>query len=161
MGRNLATDRIKSGNILGGSWVLPKIVKNGLDYEIGIANQCSYNEDFRVQGAEVIGFLGPIAYDSLGYSCQITMGIFVPRKGATTAGGDSLEDLIREFLPTRSDIINKGYLEEVDIQFFDIKDTTDVLHEFRGCVLATNSLQINPNQYAVANLSFFSVERAK
>lgn len=152
--------RIPSGQILGGSWVQVKFVKPSNEDLISLAREVSYNEDFRVQPAEVIGFLGPIAYDSLGYQCQFTIGLLVPRPGAVDISGRKIGTVLQEYFPTRSQILDNGFMPEIDINFYDYKDTSDLLNEFRGAVLATNSMQVQPNQYAVRNATFFTVERS-
>lgn len=153
--------RVPSGSILGGSWVLVKFVTTSDEDVIGLANNVQYNEDFRVQPAEVIGFLGPISYDSLGYQCQITIGLLVPRPNAKDVSGTPIGTILNKYFPRRSQIIQDGKLSEIDIHFYDIADTSDTLNEFVGCVLATNNLNITPNAYAVRNATFFSVEKTR
>lgn len=153
-------ERIPSGQLLGGSWVQAKFVKPDSEDLMSLARELSYNEDFRVQPADVIGFLGAIAYDSLGYQCQFTVGLLVPRPNAQDVSGRPVASILKRYFPTRSQIIEDGSLEEIDIQLYDVKDTSDVLHEFRGCVLNTNSMQVQPNQFAVTNATFFCVERS-
>jgi len=155
------SQRVPSGSILGGSWVLIKFVTTTDEDVIGLANQVQYTEDFKVQPAEVIGFLGPISYDSLGYSCQLTIGLLAPRPNAKDVSGTPIGTILNKYFPRRSNIINDGKLTEIDIHFYDQADTSDTLNEFVGCVLATNNLTINPNQYAVRNATFFSVERTR
>jgi len=130
--------------IAGGAWVGVKV--NG--ELVALASGCGYNEDFQVQPANVINFLGPISYDSQGYSCTLTIDLLVAR--------DKQE--ILQLIPTRSQVKRDGKMPENIIEFVDTADNK-VLNAFVGSILSTNSANIQPNTYVTANLQFFSTER--
>jgi hypothetical protein len=158
-------DRIPSGVLGGGAWMLVAITRldpttnppaPGPEIELSICSEFSYDEDFHVNPAEVIGYLGPIAYDSQGYTCQITMSLYVKRPSSKNLTLP-WEDIARIF-PIRDDILLDGALAENILRVYDIA-TGDILNEFIGCVLSTNGVQIRPNSYITRNARFFSVER--
>lgn len=62
--------------IAGGAWV--QIAVNGS--VVGLVTQASYDEDWGVQPANVLNYHGPVDYDSQGYSCNITLGTYVPER---------------------------------------------------------------------------------
>lgn len=152
-------ERVPAGQLLGGAWVSVKFLKPDAEDLMSLAREVSYNEDFRVQPADVIGFLGAIAYDSTGYQCQFTIGLLVPRPDARDISGRPIARTLKKYFPSRSQIIADGYLPEIDIQLSDVRDSSEILNQFEGCVLNTNSMQVQPNQYAVSNATFFCVER--
>jgi len=157
-------DRIPSGVLGGGAWMLVSIIRidpisnaQGVELDLSICSEFTYDEDFHVNPAEVIGFLGPIAYDSQGYSCQLSMGLYVRRPGSTNT---TLPwDDINALFPLREDIILDGALAENIIRVYDI-GSGQILNEFIGCVLSTNGVQIRPNSYITRNARYFAVQRS-
>jgi len=153
--------RIPSGTLGGGAWMLVVIQRNlpgESAIDLSICSEISYDEDFHVTPAEVIGFLGPITYDSQGYTCQLTMGLYVKRPSSFDITLP-WKDIARIF-PIRSDILADGYLVENTITIVDIAATGgDPLSEFVGCVLSTNGVQVRPNSYITRNARFYAVER--
>jgi hypothetical protein len=130
--------------IAGGAWVGVKV--NGK--LVAMASGASYNEDFQVQPANVINHLGPISYDSQGYSCTLTLDLLVAR--------DKQEVL--DLIPTRSQVKKDGKMPENIVEFVDTADNK-VINAFEGVVLNTDSKSIQPNTYVTANLAFSSTER--
>lgn len=131
-------------SIKGGAWVGVKV--NG-DL-VALASGCSYNEDFQVQPANVINYLGPISYDSQGYSCTLTVDLLVAR--------DKQE--ILDLIPTRAQVKRDGKMPENTVEFVDTADNT-VVNAFKGVVLNSDSATIQPNTYVTANLQYSSAER--
>lgn len=130
--------------IAGGAWVGIKI--DGI--LVALAAGCSYNEDFQVQPANVINHLGPISYDSQGYSCNITIDLLVARD----------KQNILQVVPTRSDVARDGKMPENTVEFVDTADQK-VLNSFSGVVLSTDASTIAPNTYVTANLAYLAMER--
>jgi len=156
----VAGDRIPSGTLGGGAWHLVVITpSNGTtDIKLGICSDFSYDEDFQVNPAEVIGYLGPIAYDSQGYSCRISLGTYVQRASDRTAlPGGSIGD-VNILFPRRQDIIRTGKLTDNEITLVDIFDGS-ILNNFVGCILATNGVQVRPNSYITRQATYLATER--
>ena len=130
--------------IAGGAWIGLKIDGK----LIAMVSNASYDEDFQVQGANVINYLGPISYDSQGYQCTINIGTLV------LIDKSNLKDL----LPTRSDIQKDGKMPEHTMTFVETS-TGQVFNSFSGVMLASDNLSVQPNQYVTSNLRFFAVER--
>lgn len=130
--------------IAGGAWVGIKVNGN----LIALASGCSYNEDFQVQPANVINNLGPISYDSQGYTCTLTIDILVAR--------DKQE--ILQLIPVRSQVKKDGKMPENTVEFIDTADSV-IINSFAGVVLNTDSVNVQPNTYVTGNLQFSAVER--
>jgi hypothetical protein len=146
--------------ISGGAWV--KILADG--NQIGLANGASYDEDWAVNPAAVIGYLGPIDYDSQGYTCSINMQTFVPEAIAQNEGGRTLPDggntSLTDLFPTRSEIqAQGGKPRQIDDLIFANILTGEIVAAFRNVMLASNGVQISPNSYITANVRFVAVER--
>ena len=130
--------------INGGSWVGVKV--NG-DL-VALASGASYNEDFQVQPANVINHLGPISYDSQGYSCTLTIDLLIAR--------DKQEVL--DLIPKRSKVQRDGKMPENTVEFVDTSDNV-VLESFSGVILNSDSMTVQPNTYVTGNLNFSAVQR--
>lgn len=129
---------------------------------VGLATGASYDEDWSVNPANVLGFLGPIDYDSQGYSCSLNLSTFrpmVPGGGPWPDGGTIA---LHDFLPTRQDVqASFGKPGEFDVmQFLNIA-TGEVANRFRRVMLASNGTQISPNSYITANMRLLAVERVQ
>jgi len=147
--------------IAGGAFV--KIVADS--DTIGLASGVSYDEDWAVNPANVIGHLGPIAFDSQGYSCSITMQSFLPVDLAQNAGGrqnlpGKTDTVITDLLPTRQEIQDAGGKpREIDtLQFIDIL-TGVILSQFKDVSIASNGVQVSPNSYITMNIRMVAIER--
>jgi hypothetical protein len=146
--------------IAGGAWV--KILADG--QPIGLATGVSYDEDWAVNPANVIGFLGPIDYDSQGYSCSISMQAFIPEKIAQNPGGRTLPDgsitTISDLIPTRTEIQNQGGKPRQldDLSLVNVSNG-EVLASFRNVMIASNGVQVTPNSYVTSNVRMLAVER--
>jgi len=156
-------DRIPSGVLGGGAWMLVSLTKMvagtstpEFTVDLSIASELTYDEDYHVNPAEVIGFLGPIAYDSQGYTCQLSMTLYVKRPSSadTTLPWDDIEKIF----PLREQIIQDGALAENELRIYDIA-TFDILNAFEGCVLSTNGVQLRPNSYITRNARYYAVQR--
>jgi len=144
--------------IAGGAFV--KIVAD--NNTIGLASGVSYDEDWAVNPANVIGHLGPIAFDSQGYSCSITMQSFLPVDLQQNAGGRSLpgetDTVITDLLPTRQEIQDAGGKpREIEtLQFIDILSGV-ILSQFKDVSIASNGVQVSPNSYITMNIRMVAI----
>lgn len=146
--------------IAGGAWV--QVLIDG--EPVGLATQASYDEDWQVNPANVLNYLGAIDYDSQGYSCSITMGTFIPENPTPTSAvpwADGGVRTLSSFLVTRSQVQGDGHGKpgEHDLLQFVNTATGEVLASFRKVMLASNGIQISPNSYVTANIRFMAVER--
>jgi len=146
------------GEKLIASGAVCQILINGSP--VGLVTQASYDEDWAINPANVIGYLGPIDYDSQGYSCSITLGTYIPEKPGSGPWPDGGVKALSDLLPTRSEVQgNNGKPGEFDLlQFMNIA-TGDIINQFRNVMIASNGQQISPNSYATANVRLLSVER--
>jgi hypothetical protein len=131
------------------------------DTILGLASNVSYQENYNLQDAVVIGVLGPVSIDPQGYTCEVTVGTFVPAK--LKMDGDiyqsDITEAILEKLPKRADIFatSKGKVFQ-SLEFFD-KDSGKTLARFLGVVLSNQGMTIEGNTYAKANIQFRAVEK--
>ena len=146
--------------IAGGAWVQVLLTIEGVLKSIGLASGCSYDEDWAIQQANVLNRLGPISLDSQGYTCSITLSVFVPEKKLTlyTDGG---EITIEDILPYRDDVQIDGKGKEFDHLVFMNTALNKVLRSFSGVVVASNGEQISPNAYVTENMRFQALKRDK
>lgn len=142
--------------IAGGAWVAIWID----DEAVGLATQASYDEDWGVQPANVLNYHGPVDYDSQGYSCNITLGTFIPEIPGTGPWPDNGVKSLSEFLVTRQEVqSNNGKPGEYGTLKFVNTSTGAVINQFRKVMLASNGVQVSPNSYVTANMRFMAVER--
>ncbi len=141
--------------IAGGSRV--QVLFNG--QPVGLATGASYDEDWAVTPANVLNFLGPIDYDSQGYSCSLNMSTFIPE----IPGGGPFPDgglkALADYLPTRSQVQGTGKPGEIDSVQFVNTSTGEIVNQFRNVMIASNGTQINPNSYISTNVRMMAVER--
>ncbi|RDE12117.1 MAG: hypothetical protein C4K49_10570 [Candidatus Thorarchaeota archaeon] len=149
--------------IAGGAWVQVKVKDtDGKWKAIGLASGCSYDEDWAIQPANVLNHLGPISYDSQGYSCTITINTFVPENpAAISILPDGGEITIKDLLPTRDTVQTDGKGKQFDGLQFVNTATQESLHEFADVIIASNGEQVAPNSYVTANIRMNAVKRTK
>jgi hypothetical protein len=147
--------------IASGAWVQVKIKVDGVLKALGLAQGCSYDEDWGVQPANCLNHLGPISYDSQNYSCNINMSAFVPEKKASLlTSGDGGETTFADLLPTRDDIQVDGKGKVFEQLVFINTATGEVLNQFEQVILASNGTQVSPNSYVTSNMRFQAVKRS-
>jgi hypothetical protein len=113
-----------------------------------------------VNPANVLNYHGPVDYDSQGYSCNITLGTFIPERPGMGPWPDGGVTSLSDYLVTRSEVqSNDGKPGEFDLMQFVNTATGDVINQFRKVMLASNGTQISPNSYVTANMRFMCVER--
>lgn len=147
--------------IAGGAWLQIKVeLDDGKLYSLGLATSASYDEDWGIQPANVIGHLGPVDYDSQNYSCVINIGTLVPEtKDSISLLPDGGEITMNDMIPTRDEIqLNgKGKLFPI-MQFVNIA-TQEIMNQFADVILASNGSNASPNAYITNNMRFNSVKR--
>lgn len=151
--------------IAAGSWCRVEYYDGTNWNPLGLVTDASYNEDFHVTPGKVLGFLGPISYDSQDYSCTINIGAYVPEKpndpnriGA--AEGDALTDL----LITRSQVQLQGKGQTFPaLRFVNTgpeNTTGDVtLALFAYVIVATDNMDVRPSAYVTNKITLYAVER--
>lgn len=144
--------------IAGGAWVQVLVALEGILKSIGLASGCSYDEDWAVQQANVLNHLGPISLDSQGYTCSITLSVFVPEK-TLILYADGGEITIEDLLPYRDDVQFDGKGKEFNQLLFMNTATNKVIRSFSGVVVASNGEQISPNAYITENMRFQAIKR--
>jgi len=158
----MATNNVTTQIIASGANVIMRIGVDSdtPDKHIGLASNVSYTENFQLQKANVIGYLGPVSIDPADYSCEITIGSFVPAKRKMDANDtplDSTEYGIGELIPSRSTALDNG----VKFQYVDFynKKTDVVLAAFSGVVVASAGMDVQGNAYAKSNVQLWALER--
>lgn len=135
-----------SESIAGGAWTQLQV--NG--EIIGLAQGASYSEDFGVQPLETLNHLGPIEYESLGYSCEITIRFLITKSKVD----------FEKIIPKRADIQKQGYIEENRVDF--INTASNAIHNsFRKAVVSRVGETIESNQFITGDITLMAVERIK
>lgn len=148
--------------IAGGAWVQILVdlgAGQGLQ-PLGMANDAGYDEDWGIQAAKVLNYLGPISLDSQDYNCTLRLGTFVPEK-ALTLYADGGEITIEDLLPYRDDVQINGKSREFAQMVFQNTATNVPIRSFSGVVVASNGDQITPNAYVSSNVRLRARKRDK
>ena len=146
-------------DIAGGAWVKIYIKDeedpNKKEEEFGLATKLSFNEDYNPQELDVLGHLGPMQYDSMGYRCEIEIGLFNPKD----------RGIIDTYVPSRAELQTSGKLKKYIIRVEQTGGATGEakknLLKFRGVIFARHSWDISPNARIEGNLSLLAMERIK
>jgi hypothetical protein len=149
--------------IAGGAWVQIKVqLDDGKWYPFGMTTSASYDEDFAIQAANVLNYLGPISYDSQGYTCSVTINTYIPESKSTISIlPDGGEVTIAELLPTRDSIQKEGKGKTFKGLTFVNTATQETINEFQDVIIASNSMQASPNAYLTGNMRLNCVKRIK
>lgn len=139
--------------IAGGAWVqvLVDLGEGAGLQALGLANDAGYDEDWGIQAAKVLNYLGPISLDSQDYNCSIRLGAFVPER-TLTLYADNGEITMEDLLPYRDDVQIDGRSREFAQLVFQNTSTNVPIRSFSGVVVASNGDQITPNAYVAANI---------
>jgi len=129
---------------------------------LGLVQNASYNEDFNVVTAQVIGFFGPVSLDSQNYSCNLTLGTYVPlrpREEIVVPYLDGGNTTIQKLLKTRSEIALTG--KGTVIPQIDFVDTQSgvLYNSFNQAVISSNGVTIGAAAYVTANIQLMCIER--
>lgn len=129
---------------------------------VGLVTNYTSNEDFNVVSAQVIGHFGPVSVDSQNYTCNITIGAYVPlrpKDPVVVPYLDGGQTTLAEKIKTRSEIALTGkgtVFSQVD--FFD-RITGNVLDSFNHCVVTSVGRQVGANQYVTQNIQLLAIEK--
>jgi len=148
-----------SRKIAGGAWT--QLLLNG--QPVGLASGATYDEDWGINPAKTLNYLGPLDYNSLDYVCRITIATYVPEIPGSGPWPDGGIKALSDYLPTRSQIQNAGVTKpnEFDILQFINTSTGEEMNRFRSVIIASNGAQIAPGSYITANMSLLAIERMK
>ena len=129
---------------------------------VGMVTNASYNEDFNVVPANVIGFFGAISHDAQNYNCTITLGAYValePKKEITVPYLDGGTTTIAKLLKTRSEIALTG--KGTVISQMDFVDTTGgvIYNSFNQVIITSNGVSITSAAYVTENIQMICIER--
>jgi hypothetical protein len=142
--------------IAGGARV--QVLINGAP--VGLATNASYDEDWGIQGAQVLNYLGPITYDSQNYSCSISLGTYIPEVPGSGPWADGGATALADYLPTRTIVAqDQGQPGMFDTLQFLNTHTGKVINQFRNVMIASNGTQLSPGSYVTANVRLMAVER--
>lgn len=136
--------------------------ENGTREIVGLVQNASYNEDFGVAPANVVGYLGPISHDAQNYSCQITIGNYVPlrpREAVTEPYLDGGETTFAHKLKTRSDIALTGKGTVIPQMDFIDRQSGVIINSFNQVIITNSGTQIGANAYVTSNMQFLAIER--
>lgn len=122
---------------------------------LGLVSQASYNENFQIQKANVLGHLGPISMDPQDYSCEITIGAFAARIPVDVPEGSDTE--IAPWVPSRG----KALDDNAKFPYLDFYDlgTQEVIEAFSGVIVASSGKQIEGGGYVRVNVQLQALER--
>lgn len=127
---------------------------------VGLATNASYDEDWQPTPANVLNYLGPIDWESQGYTCSIVLGTFIPEVPGSGPWPDGGVKAISDFLPTRSQVQQaNGVVNKFALLQFANTTTGAIINQFVNVLLASNGTQITPNSYITANVRFMAVAR--
>lgn len=135
---------------------------DGVSKTLALVQNASYNEDFNVVGAQVLGFFGDVSLDAQGYKCSLTLGSFVPlnpKADITVPFLDGGDITLQKFTKTRQEVAITGKGSVItQIDFVDLAAQT-VYNSFSQCMVTSVSRTINPNQYVTENMQLMCIEK--
>lgn len=145
--------------IAGGAWTAVKA--NGSN--VGLALNASYDEDWNVQPAIVLNHLGPIDYDSQGYSCMVTIGTFFPQTPGNFEDRNTDDQGTVDFvaaLPLRSQVQRHDFKgnETPTLSFVNTSNEVTIA-AFERVILARNGARIRPDSHVTADMQLFAYQR--
>jgi hypothetical protein len=146
--------------VANGAYAQLRLKVAGSMRAIAMVSNVNFDESYQIQPLNVIGHLGPISYDSQGYSCSVSIGTFIPEKNLTVYA-DGGEITIRDILPTRSEVQINGKGAEFELLDIVNKATGQIIAAFSTVILDSNGGQVNPNAYMSSNLRFLAVEKLR
>jgi len=148
--------------IASGAWARVRVREKSGDplKVLGLATDASYNEDFGLQDANVIGHLGAISIDSQSYRCSVQIGTYVPEKKESGGGyADGGDTTLSDLLPTRSDVQLNGKGKTFEYMDFYNSATGEVLNAFNHVIIESDGAKIGANTYVTNNISLRAIER--
>jgi hypothetical protein len=147
--------------ILDGAWTQVRVETEAGIHNLGLALGVSFDEDFRVSGASVLNHLGDVTLDSHGYQCSITMQMFYPNRKIpdTSLFRDGGEITVHDLMATRDAIQSAGQGKKFVRMMFVNTETQEIVEQFQDVIVASQGAQINPNDYARANMRLMAIKR--
>lgn len=129
---------------------------------VGLVQSASYNEDFSVTPALVLGFFGPISLDAQNYNCSITLGAYVPLKPKaeiTVPYLDGGTTTLAQQLKTRSEVALTG--KGTVLSQIDFTDTQGgvIYNSFSQAIITSNGTSIGAAAYVTQNIQLMCIER--
>ena len=136
--------------------------ENGNREIVGLVTNASYNEDFNVVPANVLGFFGPISLDAQNYNCTITLGAYVPLSPRTEIVVPYLDGgttTLAQKLKTRSEIALTG--KGTVLTQLDFTDTQGgvIYNSFNQAIITSNGTNIASAAYVTQNIQLVCIER--
>lgn len=118
---------------------------------IALVSRFQATEDFGVQGATVLGHLGPVSYDPQSYDCNLAMDGFMPfnrvlDKNIQYADGGKIS--VMEYIPTRAQHMDDadGQIKIAYLDFYNRKSKT-ILAAFEGILITNDVITAEGNTY--------------
>ncbi|GHU24783.1 hypothetical protein FACS1894164_12240 [Spirochaetia bacterium] len=132
----------------------------GKSDEVALVTSFDASEDFQVQDATVIGYLGPISIDPQGYTCSITIASLVPILSEQLYDGAN-QHYVHQWLPYREDFMADNGM--IKIPFMDFVDKTNgvVIAAFRGVIVTSAGTQAEGNTYIRSNVQMRALDVPK
>lgn len=147
------------GLIANGKRIRVTLEVNGVIKNIGLAKNASWDDDFKLQATEVMGCLEAVSYDTMGYSCSINLGTFVPNKKIVGKYADGGEITILDFLPNCEDVWKTGLMPEHKILSFVNMSTGEILNQFQDVMVS--SCGATMDGFVTYNVKLVAVKRIK
>jgi hypothetical protein len=138
------------------------VYQNNVKKLLGLVTNASYNEDFNVTEAQVIGFFGPVSLDVQNYRCSITVGAYVPAKPRAADAEpwlDGGEITLSQLIKTRTQIALDGVGTVFDQVDFTDRQSGSLIASFTYVVISSDGAQINPATYVTTNMQMMAIEK--
>lgn len=154
--------------IASGAWVQVRIKKGDGDQTevVGLCTDANFNENFNLQEAAVIGYLGPISIDSQGYRCNIQIGTFIPEAeigegAAQLVAGIVADTTLKGLAATRASVMADGKGRTFAYMDFYNETNKTVIAAFSNVIVSDYGARVSPNAYVTSNMSFLAMERTQ
>jgi hypothetical protein len=150
--------------IASGAWVQVRVKENDGDSPkvIGLCTEVSYDEDFNLQEAHVLGLLGPASIDSQGYRCNINIGVYIPENpDDTTVTPDGGSISMHNLMKTRSEVMLDGKGKTFSYLDFYNKASQKVIEAFSHAVISRAGGRSNATGYLTSNIGLMAIERTR
>jgi hypothetical protein len=120
------------------------------------------NEDFQVQEATCIGYLGPVSIDPQGYNCTITIDGYLPSKkilGGEQQYADGGKKAIMDYIPTRAQYMEAGAIPKIEYADFYNRRNETVLASFEGVLITSDGISVEGNAYVRDNVQMRALSK--
>ncbi len=148
----MAFDTTTKQVLLSGANMMVRVGASAVSNSVvGLVSNVSFNENFQLQKANCLGKLGPVSIDPQDYSCEITIGAFVPKSDLPETGQVN----IAASVPLRGNALADG----AKFAYLDFYDDTNILAAFSGVIVASSGVQIEGGGYIRRNVQLQALER--